>query len=91
MTAALPNEAYSRRMATALAPMAYQCPRCKSGRGSWCESSGGYRNSAVGFHAARKRLVADLSDDERADLYLAVHAEQQARRAETMRILAGAR
>lgn len=91
MTAALPNTEYSRMMATALAPMANQCPRCKSPRGSWCESSGGYRNSAVGFHAARKRLITGLSDDERADLYLTVHAEQDARRAETRRFLVGAR
>lgn len=68
--------------AVALAPQTVPCPRCKAQRGEWCRSAGGYQNSAVGFHAARRKAVAHLSDAERYGAYAAMRAEQDARRAE---------
>ena len=72
---------YIRSMAVAMAPMTVGCTRCLAGRGSHCESSGGYRNSAVGFHAARKAAVAHLSEQQRYDAYAEMRAEEAALRA----------
>lgn len=70
-------------MAVALAPMTVGCPKCKMWRGMYCQSSGGYCNSAVGFHTARQKLVANLSDEERQAAYFEMHAEQDLARAKS--------
>ncbi len=78
-----PPTAYARLMWSALAPKTVQCPRCGAARGADCISSGGWQNSAVGLHAARKAAVAHLSDDERVAAYGALKAEEESRREAT--------
>jgi hypothetical protein len=73
---------FNRVMAVAQAPLTVGCPRCLAGRGSHCRSSGGYQNSAVGFHAVRKAAVAHLSDDQRYDAYAQMRAEEAQLRAQ---------
>lgn len=65
---------YQRTMADALAPITVPCPRCKSGRGLDCRSSGDY---TVPFHAARKAAIAHLAEDERVAAFGALRAEQR--------------
>jgi hypothetical protein len=48
----------------ATAPMIVQCPRCRAIIGEHCKSKGGYQNSAVGFHAARRAAVAGRAEDD---------------------------
>lgn len=67
---------YARMMAIALAPAINPCPRCKAARGQYCISRGGYQTSAVGWHAARKALVAGMSDDERAEAFEVLRSER---------------
>lgn len=89
VTAALvPPNAYARMMWAALAPKTVRCPRCKAGPGDDCVSSGGYQNSAVGLHAARKQAVAHLSEEERVAAFGRLKAEELARREEATRRLA---
>ncbi len=81
VTAALvPPNAYARMMWAALAPKTVQCAKCGAGPGADCVSKGGYQNSAVGFHAARKAAVAHLSADARVAAFGRLRAEEQARR-----------
>ncbi len=74
---------YIRSTAVGLAPMTAFCDPadggCGSGRGSFCRSRGGYENSAVGFHKARRDAIADLDEQQRYDAYKAMRAEQEAR------------
>jgi hypothetical protein len=70
---------YQRMMASALAPMTVQCPRCDEPRGMDCRSTGGY---TVPFHAPRLAAVDHLTDDERVAAFAALRAEQKRRLAE---------
>ncbi len=74
------NSGYARMMLVATAPKLHGCPRCGAARGEWCRSRGGYQNSTVGFHAARRALVADLPDDEAYALMVGLLDEDEARR-----------
>jgi hypothetical protein len=76
-----PRPVYIRSMAVAMAPMTVGCTRCLVGRGSHCRSKGGYQNSAVGFHKARRDAVAHLSEQQRYDAYAAMRAEEAELRA----------
>lgn len=80
--------AFNRVMAVAAAPMTVGCPKCLAGRGAYCTSRGGYQNSAVGFHAARKRAVEHLSEQQRYDAYAAMRAEEAQLRAQVSARLA---
>ena len=79
---------YHWGMAVALAPMTVGCPKCLAARGSHCRSAGGYQNSTVGLHAARKAAVAHLSDRQRYDAYAAMKAEEEVLRAQVRARLA---
>jgi hypothetical protein len=70
-----------------MAPMTVGCPRCLAGRGSHCRSSGGYQNSAVGFHKVRKDAVAHMSEQQRYDAFAEMRAEEAALRAQVSGLL----
>ncbi len=72
---------YIRSSAVAAAPMTVGCTRCLAGRGSRCRSTGGYQNSAVGFHKARKDAIAHLDEQQRYDAYVEMRAEEAELRA----------
>lgn len=70
---------YSTMMAIANAPITVTCAFCKATRGNTCTTSNGY-NYAGGYHAPRKRAVANLSDDEALAAYAAYEAGLEQRR-----------
>lgn len=74
---------YQRMMADALAPLIVKCETCgePAGIGFDCRSKSGYTTS---FHAARKKAIAHLTEDERIAAFGALRAEQVRRRAETV-------
>lgn len=65
----------------ALSPKLHRCPRCGAARGDWCKSTGGYQTSLTGFHAARRKLVADLPDDDAYAAMTELFDEDDARQA----------
>lgn len=81
MTIVYPNPEYTRMMLLGQAPQIYACPRCKAARGDYCISKGGFQNSLVGFHAARRKLVADMSDDDAYAAMVEVDTERRDRQA----------
>jgi hypothetical protein len=74
---------YQRMMAEALSPLTEKCATCgePAGIGFNCRSKSGY---TVPFHAARKKAVAHLTEDERIAAFGALRAEQSRRRAATV-------
>lgn len=74
-------------MAAALAPLTVACPHCNARRGLFCTSVGAHTTT---LHAARKRLLADLSEDERIAAYETLRAERAGTRAATVALLGGA-
>ncbi len=83
---------YIRSSAVGLAPITAFCDPakggCGAGRGSFCRSSGGYQNSAVGFHRARRDAIAHLDEQQRYDAYRAMRSEQEQRRREVEAVMA---
>lgn len=79
MTIVFPNPAHTRTRLLASAPQIRDCPKCGANRGDYCRSSGGYQTSLVAYHAARRRLVAHLSEDEAYAEMVKVDAERRAR------------
>lgn len=79
MTTIYPNAAHTRTRLLASAPQIRDCPKCGANRGDYCKSSGGYQTSLVAYHAARRRLVAHLSEDEAYAAMVEVDAERRAR------------
>ncbi len=82
---------YIRSTAVALAPITAFCDPakggCGAGRGSFCRSRGGYQNSEVGFHKARKAAIAHLDEQQRYDAYKEMRAEQEQRRRESEAVM----
>lgn len=74
-------------MASALAPMTRNCPRCGALRGNYCTSRSGHTTA---LHTARTDLVAHLSDEERVAAYLEMRDEQAAKRAKVVALIGGA-
>lgn len=86
MTTVLPNPAYTRMRLLGMAYQIVACDKAKRGcgasRGAPCISSGGYQNSLVGPHKARRDALAalGLSDDGKVAEMEKVCAEIDARR-----------
>lgn len=86
MTTVYPNPAYTRMRLLAMAYQIVHCDKSKRGcgatRGAPCISSGGYQNSLVGPHKARRDALAalNLSDDEKVAEMDKVRDELDARR-----------
>lgn len=74
---------YQRMMADALAPLIVKCKTCgePAGIGYDCRSKSGY---TVPFHAARKKAVEHLTEDERIAEFAALRADQLRRRADAV-------
>jgi hypothetical protein len=78
---------YVRSSAVAAAPMTVGCTYCLAPRGSHCRSKGGYQNSLVGYHKARRSAVAHLSEQQRYDAYVVMRGEEARLRAHVSRLL----
>lgn len=86
MTTTFPNPAHTRTRLLGLAPQIVSCDKADGGCGApvgeYCISRGGYQNSAVDWHAARRRAFAalGLTEDEQYERMLAITEAQNARR-----------